>query len=153
MRDHRLWLRRLVLTLCFPLSFAGTLYGLVWAMDAAELEGAGTNLLPLAQMKIRLKWAEEAQAETPGVYRVAFFGDSTVDARPNDRSIPEQLELAVERLTQGQPPVQVDVLSAQGWGPLDYLLMADEITASRPHLVVFHFNPTSFSATWRDSLS
>jgi hypothetical protein len=111
---------------------------------------------------IAATWAEPRMTRVTGVvgmlgainalgmsfapYRVAFIGDSTTMAYPDDRKVADRLQ---QLLGEGRRrSLQVFDLATLGLGTHDYYFAAGEIARNRPSLLVISVNLTSFSESF-----
>ena len=131
----------LILPLLVALLFS---LGLARALDQSEVEARRTNLEVLGLFQSRLVEVRAARG-------IAYLGDSTGMSGKGPRySIPGRLGTSLAR-NPALPPVIS--LAEAGLGPMDFYLLAEEVSHADPAAVIVSVNLAALSHLWAQRLS
>jgi hypothetical protein len=131
---------------CAVLAASAVCISLYRALDAHDVPRASVGLDVVTQLHHNL----ELMKVNERAWRVAFLGDSTVVAYPQEHQLPKRLSEATKRQARGRPPIRIYPLAAMGMTPFDFYFLADKIVEASPDQIIVPFNLASFSESWRD---
>ena len=118
--------------------------GLVKVLDDAGVEAPRTNLDVLGLFQSRLEKIE-------AVHGIAYLGDSTgMSGKGQKYSIPGRVDALLQE-KGGMPPVIS--LAEAGLGPMDFYLLAAEVSDAQPAAVIVSVNAAALSHVWAQRLS
>jgi hypothetical protein len=118
--------------------------GLNRILDEAGVKAPRTNLDVLWLFQSRLKKVE-------AVHGIAYLGDSTGMSGDGQKySIPGRLNALLQQQPDMPPVVS---LAEAGLGPMDFYLLAAELSKARPAAVVLSINLAALSHVWAQRLS
>jgi hypothetical protein len=121
-------------------------------LDWARLEEASSQL-DVGRRLVRKLSGMAGSFGSPGQYRIAFTGDSTVVSYPQGLQLPQLLAESANRHSGGWLALRVYSIAHQGTGVFDYYYLTDEFIAAHPDLVIIPFNLASLSPRWGRAFS
>jgi hypothetical protein len=115
------------------------------ALEAAQVPSPAVGMEAMLMLEDRLR---DIRAN-PGLFNVAYLGDSTVVKYPPEHRLPKRLQEEVGRRNQSGAPIAVHSLATMGLTPYDFYFVADAVVEAGADLVILPFNLSAFSWSWR----
>ena len=118
--------------------------GVAKVLEGADIAAPRTNLDVLGLFQSRLVEVKAARG-------IAYLGDSTgMSGKGAKYSIPGRLGISLQK-NPARPPVVS--LAEAGLGPMDFYLLAEEVSRSQPTAVILSVNLAALSHFWSQRLS